>query len=102
MSVHMCCQDTAQICVHTAAIRPKPRSLRLQAKPAALCLAVHLLPGFTVAPEPESIHWPCIAALCSALGPLALRLGYIVIIGDSLAEVFGDLLCGDSLFGHCS
>ena len=39
----------------------------------------------------DPAHLPCIAALCSALGPLALRLGYIVNIGDALAELFGVL-----------
>ena len=51
-----------------------------------------LLPGFTVAPEPEFDPGQllCTAALCSALGP-ALRLGYIVNIWDAPAELFGVL-----------
>ena len=65
------------------------------------------LPGFTVAPEPESILALCNspAALRFALGPLALRLVYTVTTLDVPAELYGDLrlvaFCGRCIWLGC-
>ena len=99
-TVVICAARTLHNMCPSAAFRPKPRLLRLQAKPAALCLAVHccLVSQWHRSlsrPWPIALH-RC-ALLCSWTCPAAgLHRGHL---GRSCGALWC-LAVGGSLFGH--